>query len=112
MKIAIPLADGRLSMHLGHCQEFALVEVDEEKKEIVERETIPAPEHQPGLLPRWLHERGANVIISGGMGSRAQSLFAENNIKVVVGAPSIEPERILTDYLNGSLTTGENMCDH
>ena len=29
MKIAIPLAAGRLCMHFGHCEQFALVEVDE-----------------------------------------------------------------------------------
>ena len=35
-----------------------------------------------------LGERGANVIIAGGMGSRAQGLFNENGIKVVTGAPA------------------------
>ena len=28
MKIAIPLAAGRLCMHFGHCEQFALVDVD------------------------------------------------------------------------------------
>ena len=28
MKIAIPLADGRLCLHFGHCGHFALVDAD------------------------------------------------------------------------------------
>ena len=112
MRIAIPIANGRLSAHFGHCEEFALIDVDSDNKTVLGREMLPAPEHQPGLLPRWLAERGANVIIAGGMGMRAQGLFAEQDIQVVIGAPAEEPETIVQAYLNGSLKTGENICDH
>ena len=73
---------------------------------------MPAPEHQPGLLPRWLAERGANVIIAGGMGARALGLFAEQRIEVAVGAPREEPEKLVQAYLAGTLVAGENICDH
>ena len=112
MRIAIPLAEGRLAMHFGHCQEFALIDIDPEKGEIVKQENLPSPDHQPGLLPRWLAENGAEVIVAGGMGQRAQMLFAEAGIKVLVGAPSEVPEKIVADYISGSLTTGDNICDH
>jgi len=39
MKIAIPLANGRLSMHFGRCEQFALVEVDEAAKKVRETNT-------------------------------------------------------------------------
>ena len=112
MRIAIPLADGTLSMHFGHCERFALVDVDPASKKIVRREDVEAPPHQPGLLPPWLADRGAECIIAGGMGQRAQSLFAEQGIKVIVGVPSETPERLVTDYLEGKLQVGENVCDH
>ncbi len=112
LKIAIPVVEGKLAMHFGHCEKFALVDVDEQTKEIIKQEMVPPPGHEPGVLPRWLHEQGANVIISGGMGSRAQSLFTENGIKVVTGATSEDPEKIVMDYLNGTLVSGENICDH
>ncbi|MBD3343900.1 MAG: ATPase [Chitinivibrionales bacterium] len=112
MKIAIPIVEGNLSLHFGHCQEFALVDIDESGKKIVNTEMLPAPAHQPGLLPRWLHEKGATVIIAGGMGSRAQMLFKENNIEVITGASSEKPEKIIADYLKGTLVTGGNVCDH
>lgn len=112
MKIAIPLASGKLSMHFGHCERFALVDVDLTKKKILKREDIEAPPHEPGLLPKWLAERGANVIIAGGMGQRAQNLFVEQGIQVIVGAPAETPEKLVGDYLNGTLQAGENVCDH
>ena len=112
MKIAIPLANGRLSMHFGHCEEFALVEVDIEEKKILGTETLTPPSHTPGALPAFLNEKGANVIIAGGMGQRAQQLFTQNNIEVAIGASADTPEQIVSDYLDGSLQTGDNICDH
>lgn len=112
MKIAIPLADGKLSAHFGHCERFALIEVDAKEKKILQREDIVPPPHEPGLLPKWLAERGANLIIAGGMGQRAQALFCENGIEVIVGAPTETPENLANSYLAGTLQSGENVCDH
>jgi len=112
MKIAIPVAQGRLSMHFGHCEQFALVEVNPEAKEVLATEMVAPPAHAPGVLPAWLHEQGADVIIAGGMGQRAQHLFMQNGIDVVVGAPSGTPAELVDAYLTGTLQTGENVCDH
>ncbi len=112
MKIAIPLVQGNLSMHFGHCEQFAIVEVDETTKKIGETELLTPPAHEPGALPRWLHEQGATVIIAGGMGMRAQQLFTQSGIAVVVGAPSQQPEELVSAYLAESLETGDNICDH
>jgi predicted Fe-Mo cluster-binding NifX family protein len=112
MRIAIPLANGKLALHFGHCERFALIDVDTSAKQILNREDIDAPPHQPGLLPPWLAERGANMIIAGGMGQRAYGLFAERGMQVVVGASAETPEKIVTDYLAGTLQAGENVCDH
>jgi predicted Fe-Mo cluster-binding NifX family protein len=112
MRIAIPVSDGQLSMHFGHCEEFALIDVDMENKKIIEKNMLIPPQHEPGVLPQWLNKLGANVIISGGMGMRAQQLFTQNGIKVIVGAPSESPERVVQSYINGTLQTGENVCDH
>jgi len=112
MKIAIPLADGKLCAPFGHCQQFALLDVDEETKRVTQKQLLTPPPHDPGVLPRWLHELGANVIIAGGMGQRAQQLFTESNIKVVIGAPAEEPEKLVSDYVSGTLQSGANLCDH
>jgi len=112
MRIAIPMANGRLATHFGHCQEFVFVDVDTGTKTITARRTEGAPEHEPGLLPQWLAERGAGVIIAGGMGSRAQTLFQQQGIRVVVGASSLEPDDLVRKYLDETLETGDNICDH
>lgn len=112
MKIAIPVSQGRLSVHFGHSEQFAIVEADEQGESILEMSMHEAPPHEPGMLPRWLHELGADVIIAGGMGQRAQQLFAQNGITVVVGAPGDTPEQLALAYLSGTLQAGENICDH
>lgn len=112
MRIAIPTAGGKLAMHFGHCEQFMLIDVDSENRRIVEIKVETPPPHEPGVLPKWLAEKGATVILAGGMGSRAQTLFAEQNIEVVIGAPADTPEAVVQAYLNGSLESGENVCDH
>jgi predicted Fe-Mo cluster-binding NifX family protein len=112
MKIAIPLHQEALSMHFGHCDKFVLIDVDEQNKEILSTNYHQPPPHEPGVLPRWLGELGVNLIIAGGMGSRAQELFASNNIAVLVGAQGVSPDELVSAYLNSTLKTGENCCDH
>lgn len=110
MKIAIPIAEGKLTAHFGHAAEFAIVHV--ENQEVKDKELLIPPPHEPGVLPKWLGDLGVDVIIAGGMGSRAQDLFGENGIKVLTGAPSLTPEELVQQYLANSLATGENVCDH
>ena len=110
MKIAIPLVQGKLSLHFGHCVQFAICEIDNGK--IISRNDLTPPAHEPGVLPKWLGEVGVNVIIAGGMGQHAQQLFNQNQIEVVIGAPVDTPENLVSAYLNKTLQGGENICDH
>ncbi len=110
--IAIPVAGGRLCMHFGHCEQFALLDVDKNSKEILNSRHVDPPPHEPGLLPRWLHEQGVGLVIAGGMGRRAQDIFAQQGIEVIVGAPAEPPESLVASYLGGTLSAGENACDH
>jgi ATP-binding protein involved in chromosome partitioning len=110
--IAVPITGGRLCTHFGHCEWFALVEVDTVNRRVLGSRQLDPPVHQPGVLPRWLHEQGVNLVIAGGMGRRAQDIFAAQGIEVIVGAPVELPDRIVQTYLDGSLEPGENACDH
>lgn len=112
MKYAIPVSGGVLSAHFGHCEHFALIDADEDKKQILQKELVNAPAHEPGLLPRWLAEQGVSVVIAGGMGPRAQEIFQQNGISVVIGAMETDPEAAVQSHLNGMLATGSNLCDH
>lgn len=112
MKIAIPTADGKLCMHFGHCQQFEILTVDPDAKTITGCEPMTPPPHEPGVLPAWLGEQNVNLIIAGGMGQRAQQLFAEQNIDVVVGAPAVASEELVKAWMDGTLASGTNACDH
>ena len=112
MRIAVPLVQGRLSLHFGHCDQFAIFDINGETNEVAERQEATPPVHAPGVLPKWLHENNVTVIIAGGMGQRAQQLFSRNNIEVVIGAPNKTPEELVSAYLDKTLETGDNICDH
>ena len=112
MRYAVPVINGEMAEHFGHCSHFALFDVDETTKTVVGREIVASPGHQPGLLPSWLAGEGVSVVIASGMGTRAQSLFTENHIEVVIGALGSEPEKAVMDYMRGTLATGGYVCDH
>ena len=112
MKYAIPISGGLLSAHFGHCEQFALFDVDETGKKILKKELAPAPPHQPGLLPKWLAEQGVTLVIAGGMGAHAQDLFQQNRIGVVIGVSESDPEQAVLKHLEGNLDSGANTCDH
>ena len=107
---AVPVSEGKLCAHFGHCDQFALVETEDGK--IKKTDLHTPPPHEPGVLPRWLHEMGADIILAGGMGARAQELFQQNGIRVIIGAPMDAPEALVNQYLSGILVTGSNICDH
>ena len=103
MKIAIPLADGRLAMRLRHCDTFALVELDTVQRRSRSAIFVTPPPKQD-LFPGWLYDHGVNVVIAGSLGHRSQQRFAENGIRVLLGAPRETPDKLLAAYLDGTLT--------
>jgi len=111
-KVGVPVENGLLSLHFGHCREFEIVEVDLDQKEVISRQKETAPYHEPGALPKFLKERGVDVIIVGGIGSRASLLFEEMGITVIKGVSVCSVDRAIEDFLNNSLKTGANICDH
>lgn len=113
MKIAIPVIDGKLCAHFGHCQKFAIIEIDTGSRKIISKTETEPPPHEPGILPQWLSEQGVNLIIAGGMGRRAQQFFNQYDIEVIIGVvEAISAEEVTMNYLNNSLQAGDNICDH
>ena len=112
MRIAIPVEDGRLCMHFGHCRQFALIDVDPSERRVTHARIVTPPPHAPGVLHEWLKGEGVDVAIAGGMGARAQALFADAGIQVITGAPPEAPDALALAYAAGTLERGENVCDH
>ena len=108
--LVVPVSGGKLSAHFGHCEQFAFIETQNGK--IMETKMRNPPAHEPGVLPRWLYEQGADVAIVGGMGESAQQLLREKGIEVIIGAPMDSPESLANQYLSNTLVAGANVCDH
>jgi predicted Fe-Mo cluster-binding NifX family protein len=109
MKIAISTDGGSVSAHFGRCPSYTLIDIEDGK--IVGRQEIPNPGHSPGFLPAFLAERGVKTIIAGGMGPRAQGLFAENGIETIIGVEG-PVEEVVDRFLKGALEPGQDLCDH
>lgn len=108
--IAVPVENGILCAHFGHCQQFAVVEVENNIVKNIKFET--PPEHVPGLYPKWVAEFGVTDVIAGGMGQHAIDLFHEQKINVFVGAPLEDPKKLVEDFLANKLELNANCCDH
>ena len=109
MKLAISTDSGFVSAHFGRCPSYTLVDIEDGR--IIQRTEIPNPGHQPGFLPVYLSQMGVNAIIAGGMGPRAQGLFAEKNIETLIGVQGPVDE-VIEKFLRQELEAGRDLCDH
>jgi len=107
MKIAVASEGKMVTEHFGHCEGFTIFEA--ENNQIKSKQFIPNPGHRPVFLPVFLHDKGAKVIISGGMGGGAVDIFNEKGIEVIIGA-SGEAEKAVNDYLQGKLKSTGSIC--
>ncbi|MBN1350831.1 NifB/NifX family molybdenum-iron cluster-binding protein [candidate division KSB1 bacterium] len=107
MKIAISTDNGNVSAHFGRCPEFTILEIDGGK--VVKRESMSNPGHHPGFLPQYFDELGVDAVIAGGGGQRAQMLFAEKNIRFVLGITGTIDSTI-EKLCKGELKGGESLC--
>lgn len=109
MKVAISTDQGYVSAHFGRCQSYTIVEIKE--GQVLSTGEIPNPGHQPGFLPKYLSEKGVNCIIAGGMGPRAQGLFAQENIETIIGVQGPVTE-VVEKLIKQELEVGDDLCGH
>ena len=115
-KIALACEDnnglnGQISQHFGRCPSYLIVDV--EGNEIKKSDIISNPyyeNHIPGMVPKFISEQGASVMIAGGMGPRAIDMFSDFGIEVVTGAIG-NVGNVLKAYLQGEIS-GVEPCKH
>ncbi len=93
--------DGEVSAHFGRCPCYVLAEANGDT--VTVSRVLPNPhfgKHQPGVIPRFIRDLGANVIIAGGMGPRAIDMFHGLGIGVATGVVGTV-EEVLGAYLRG-----------
>ena len=95
--------DSVVSPHFGRCPYFALIDVEGGKVQTVEMVENPYyGNHQPGQVPGFIHQMGADVMLSGGMGRRAIGFFQGYGIQPATGAAGTVREA-LARFLEGAL---------
>ena len=121
IKFAIPTDGKQVAVHFGRCPAFTFVDIEEGK--ILNKLVVDNPgaiQHAPGEVPKFLHDKGANVIVSGGMGGRAIQFFEQYGIRVILGASGTVEDTIATiakgeikDGINIAHPDGDHNCgDH
>ncbi len=96
--------DSIIGHHFGRCPYFALVDI--EGNEIKGINVIDNPffaGHEVGQVPGFIHEQGADVMLSGGMGGRAIQFFTQFGIDIATGASGTVKQAV-TEFLAGNLS--------
>ena len=103
MRLAIPLLMGRLASRFGHCDEFALIDIDMERRRSTNTTFERNVPRRRAMFPEWLHARGVRTVIACGIGWKAQAVLADLGIHVLLGAPSETLDKLVTAFLAGTL---------
>lgn len=110
LRVGFPTNDEiTVEEHFGHCEKFAVYTI--ENGNVVKKEILEAPEHAPGVFPRFIAANNINVVITGGMGQRAIDLIKANGGQIILGAAG-KIDDVLGIYLQGSLYSKGSACAH
>lgn len=116
MLLAVAAEGNMVCPHFGHCEAFRLYETEDKSWK-----TLANPGHEPGFLPGFLAQHGVKLVITGGMGSKAQELFTAQGIKTIVGVSGKLEDAIAAFEKDSLKSSGEvcsahdysrNACDH
>jgi predicted Fe-Mo cluster-binding NifX family protein len=102
---------GRVSSHFGRCPFYVLVAAKDSM--VLGSRVVANPYldlHRPGVMPRFIRDLGADVIVAGGMGPQAINMFRSFGIEVAT-VPIDTVATALTAYLGGE-HRGVVPCDH
>lgn len=107
LRISVAAMGNAVAGHFGHCENFIFFDTEDGK--IVNVESVPNPGHKPGFLPNFLADRGAKVIITGGMGGGAVDIFNERDVEVILGVQG-DAKTAVETYLRGELKSTGSIC--
>jgi len=96
--------DSSVSHHFGRCPYFTVVDlVDNEMSNVESVENPFFNSHSPGQVPAFIKELEADVMLAGGMGRRAISIFENYGIHCSTGAAGTVRSAV-NSYAAGSLS--------
>lgn len=106
-RVAIPIANNKLSENFGECNYYEIYEID---KEIISKKTALLPADLTLTdLPGWLKSEGITDVITYRVHSEIIKLFASKKVNLFVGIPINSPKKLIEDYLQGRLESDKNI---
>lgn len=103
MKIAMPLAKGRIAELSENCDRFTIVDVD-----LTESRVLASCRAEPeaawlGRLVPWLTDKTVDLVIAVEVSAGMRPDLIDNSIRVIAGAPNDSPHSVIKAYLAGDL---------
>ena len=115
MKVSVPSMgekglDEQVGEHFGRVPTYTIVDTETDEVQIIQNTTMHMGGQ--GYPPDMLSEHGVNVMICGGLGRRAITMFEEMGIMVYIGAHGTVKDAIRM-WQDGQLqaATDENACE-
>jgi predicted Fe-Mo cluster-binding NifX family protein len=100
--------EGDVCGHFGHAPAFLVAETEGDR--ILSTKLVPAPEHGAVCsMPEFVHRLGAQAVVVGGMGARAQAMLAGLGV-AVYGGVSGNAGAALRAVASGELRPAEATC--
>ncbi len=89
--------ESKISEHFGRSPYFILV--DMEGEEIKKVESVVNPYYgfslQPGMIPRFLKDKGVKIVTTGGIGRRAVDFFTQWGMEVFTAQGRVKEALLL-----------------
>lgn len=110
MKIAIPTRNNEVDDHFGHCEYYAVYEIDD-KDSIVSKELLRT---QGGCgcksnLAKVLNEMDVKIMLAGTVGHGALNMLVSNEIQVIRGC-SGPIDDLIESFLHGEISDQDIFC--
>ncbi|RUT80002.1 NifB/NifX family molybdenum-iron cluster-binding protein [Ancylomarina longa] len=106
-RLAIPIAEGKLSEFFGQCSYFEIFEID---KAYVKSSRIDFPQLKDIIqLPEWIASIGITDVVTFKIDKRIVNLFGNHKINLFIGIRKITSNEIIKKYLEGTLISDESI---
>ncbi len=108
MKIAMPLAKGRIADLSENCDRFTIVDVYLTENRILDscRRTRG---RVVGSARPWLAEQAVDLVIAAEVRPEMKINLMEINIRIIAGAPNDSPHSVIKAYLARSLDQPDSL---
>ena len=107
MKIAVTYENGQVFQHFGKSEQFKIYDTIDD--EIISSEIVDTSGSGHSALADFLKEKGAGVLICGGIGVGAVTALQNAGIQILGGAEG-EADKCVEEFLGGRLHFGASGC--